>query len=278
MVCPHSLRRGQMLTGTSFAEYCVSKGDLLIKLPESLSFEEAATFPLGTATVGQGLFQKALRLNLPTEPTKTPEPILIYGGSSATGSLGIQFARLAGYHVITTCSPKNNDFVKSVGAHEVFDYKDAECGKKINKATGDKLKLIWDTISLEGSAKICADAMSSDTSGARYGTILPVKFPRDGVETTMTLMYTIFNDPFHKFGQDFPAVTEDFEFAKKFFGITEKLLAEKKLKTHPEKVGGKGLEGALQGLHDMEDGKVSGVKLVYRVKETPADSKAEEEF
>lgn len=61
-----------------FAEYAVAKSDLVVKLPDSLSFEDAATFPLGVSTVGQGLFQKALKLNLPTEPTKSGETVLIY--------------------------------------------------------------------------------------------------------------------------------------------------------------------------------------------------------
>lgn len=261
-----------------FAEYAMVKGDLMVKLPDSLSFEAASTFPLGISTVGQGLYQKAVKLNLPTDPAKDSTPILIYGGSSATGSLAIQFAKMSGYKVLTTCSPHNFDFVKSLGADSVYDYRDSDCAKKINKDTNDSLKLVWDTISLESSAKICAEAMSSDTSGARYGSILPVKLPKEGVETTMTFMYTIFNDAFEKAGRTTPAVPEDFEFAKKFFDITEKLFHEGKLKTHPEHVGQNGLEGALQGMQDMKADKVSGKKLVYRVRETPENSKAEVEL
>lgn len=85
-----SLKAGDRVAGTThganysqpedgcFSEYCVAKGDLLVKLPDSLSFEAASTFPLGVSTVGQGLFQKALKLNLPTNPVKTAEPVLIY--------------------------------------------------------------------------------------------------------------------------------------------------------------------------------------------------------
>ena len=65
-----------------FAEYAMAKGDLLVKIPDSLSFEKAATFPLGTSTVGQGLFQKAVKLNLPTEPVKDSTPVLIYVSSN----------------------------------------------------------------------------------------------------------------------------------------------------------------------------------------------------
>ena len=261
-----------------FAEYCMAKGDLVMKIPDSLSFEQAATAPLGVSTVGQGLYQKALKLALPTEPVKTAEPVLIYGGSSATGSLAIQYAKLSGYRVLTTCSPHNTEFVKSLGADAVYDYKDSACGEKINADTKDSLKLIWDTISLPASAEICASAMSSNPDGARYGSIIPVKFPREGVECTMTLMYTIFNEAFVKGGNEAPAMQEDFEFAKKFFALTERLLAEGKLKTHPEAVGSGGLEGALEGMQDLKNDKVSGKKLVYRVAETAADAKAEVEL
>lgn len=84
-----------------------------------------------------------------------------------------------------------------------------------------------------------------------------------------TLMYTVFGEEF-KFGStSIPASSEDFEFAKEFMGITEKLLAEGKLKPHAEKVGKDGLQGVLQGLEDLKTGKVSGNKLVYLVEETP---------
>jgi len=78
----------------AFAEYIVAKGDLLLKLPPSLSFEEAATLPLGVGTVMQGLYQKGLMMNLPDAPTQGKSFVLIYGGSTATGALGIQYAKL----------------------------------------------------------------------------------------------------------------------------------------------------------------------------------------
>jgi NADPH:quinone reductase-like Zn-dependent oxidoreductase len=176
---------------------------------------------------------------------------------------------------LTTCSPKNNDFLKSLGADATYNYNDADCGQKINKDTNDSLKLAWDCIGPDSGPQICAAALSSDPKGARYGSIAGVKWPRkDGVETMNTMMYTIFDEAFKKFGVDFPKSPEDFEFARKFFQLTEKLLAEGKLKTHPEEVRGNGLEGALQGMQDMKDGKISAAKLVYRIADTPAGSSA----
>ncbi len=81
------------LENGAFAEHIVVKADVQMRIPDSLSDEEAATLGIGYLTVGQGLFQE-LKLPLPTQPAKNPETILIYGGSSATGTLGIQLAKL----------------------------------------------------------------------------------------------------------------------------------------------------------------------------------------
>lgn len=77
----------------TFAEKIVVKADLQMRIPDNMSFEDASTFGVAIATVGQGLYQ-ALHLNFPTNPSTSGEPVLIYGGSSAMGTIGIQFAKL----------------------------------------------------------------------------------------------------------------------------------------------------------------------------------------
>lgn len=80
-----------------FSEYASVIGDLQMRVPTSLSLEAAATIGLGAGTVGQGLFQKSLKLQLPKADGRSENKgttILIYGGGTATGSLGIQFAKL----------------------------------------------------------------------------------------------------------------------------------------------------------------------------------------
>ncbi|OCK76399.1 zinc-binding oxidoreductase alcohol dehydrogenase [Lepidopterella palustris CBS 459.81] len=253
-----------------FAEYAMVKGDLQMRMPDNLSFEKAATVGLGAITVGQGLYQKAMKLRLPTDSTeKNGIPVLIYGGASATGALAIQYAKLSGYTVITTCSPKNFDYVKQLGADAAFDYSEPNIGTKIRDYTGNQMKYAWDTISSDASAQICAAALSSTESGLKYGTLVPVESPRNDVETISTVMYTVFGKAF-KFGdRQLPASHDDFEFGKIFFDVTEKLLAEGRLKTHTERVGRDGLQGALEGLQEMQAGRVRGEKLVYRLAETP---------
>lgn len=64
---------------------------------------------------------------------------------------------------------------------------------------------------------------------------------------------------------DMPAKPEDFEFGKTFWELATKLLTSQQLTVHPTKVGSGGLQGVLNGLEELKSGKVSGVKLVYRI-------------
>jgi NADPH:quinone reductase-like Zn-dependent oxidoreductase len=224
---------------------------------------QAATFPLGAITCGQGLFQTSLKLRLPSDPAKGEEYVLVYGGSTATGSLAVQYVKLAGYKVITTCSPKHNEWMKS---HDItpFNYSDPDCGAQIRKFTDNKLKYAFDTISLPDSVKICAEALSSEP-GCRYGALIGVEFPRKDVVSTTTIMYTVFGEEFSMAGHKFEQSAEDFEFGKMFFELTEKLVGEGKLKTHPEGLREGGLEGVLKGMDEMRENGVSGVKLTYKI-------------
>jgi NADPH:quinone reductase-like Zn-dependent oxidoreductase len=77
----------------AFAQHISVKGDIQIKITDNISFEDAATLGVGLTTVGQAMYQT---LGLPLPPAKVTEPttILIYGGSTATGTLAIQYAKL----------------------------------------------------------------------------------------------------------------------------------------------------------------------------------------
>ena len=265
--CSHGSNFSQSYDGV-FAEHAMVMGDVAMRVPQNVkNVEDVVSVPLGSITVGQGLFQKnkGLELAFPEQGKASGEWLLIYGGSTATGSLAIQFAKLAGYKVVTTCSPRNNEFVKSRGADEVFDYSDHQCGAKIRELTGNKLKYAWDTVSVEDSAKLCDEALSSNSADLHYGSILQVKFPREGVKHTSTVMYTMFGEEFVKGGHKFPASKDDYEFAKTWMELTEKLVAEGKVKPHPKRLGSGGLDGVLKGMEEMKAGKVSGEKLVYRI-------------
>jgi NADPH:quinone reductase-like Zn-dependent oxidoreductase len=80
----------------AFSEYILVKADAQMKVPGTMNLEEAASMGVGVITATMGLYRQ-LGLPLPgleNVSSNDPEWILIYGGSSATGSLAIQFAKL----------------------------------------------------------------------------------------------------------------------------------------------------------------------------------------
>jgi len=107
-----------------FQLYTVVLERLAAPIPDTMAFEDAAVLPLGLSTAACGLFQKdQLGLRYPTaDAAPTGETLLVWGGSTSVGSNAIQLAAAAGYEVITTSSPRNFEYVKSLGASQVFDY------------------------------------------------------------------------------------------------------------------------------------------------------------
>lgn len=172
-------------------------------------------------------------------------------------------ATRSGCEVVVTCSPHNFPFVKSLGATEAFDYNDPDCAKKIREYTKDKLTHVFDCISEGDSPKICSEAISSKGGAISY--LLPVTHERQDVENKRTLGYTVTGEGF-KFGPtEFPPNPKDFEFGKQFWDLATKLVASKQISVHPPKVG-HGLQGIFDGLQQLKEGKVSGTKLVYKIK------------
>ena len=244
----------------AFAETIVARAGGQMHIPDNWSFEEAAGMGVATITVGQGMYQQ-MKLNWPNDPIKEPEWILIYGGSSAMGSVGIEFAKLSGYKVVTVCSPRNFDMVKSYGADEAFDYNDPASVEKIKDVTGGGVRLVWDAIALETTSDFCEKVM---VKGAHYGHILMGKPKRDDVKVTSNLGYTAAGEEVKKIFGNFSKedAEKDYDWIIKWVKVVEPLLAQGKIKPHPVKAG-KGLEGVIGGMDDMRDEKISGQKLVF---------------
>ncbi|WP_405169731.1 NADP-dependent oxidoreductase [Paenibacillus sp. FSL H8-0280] len=99
----------------SYAEYTAVDEHLLAKLPDSISYEEAAAVPLAGLTAWQVLFTHG--------DLKEGETVLIHAGAGGVGMYAIQLAKHAGAHVITTASEKNHELLHSLGADQVIDYK-----------------------------------------------------------------------------------------------------------------------------------------------------------
>ena len=99
----------------TFAELiAINEADVALK-PKTLSMEEAASIPLVALTAWQALVERA--------KLKRGDKVLIHAGSGGVGTIAIQLAKHLGALVATTTSSSNVDFVKSLGADVVVDYK-----------------------------------------------------------------------------------------------------------------------------------------------------------
>tara|TARA_R110002110_G_scaffold205066_1_gene416735 strand:- start:135807 stop:136760 length:954 start_codon:yes stop_codon:yes gene_type:complete len=96
------------------AEYMGITDDYVRKIPDGMSFEEAAVLPMAAQTAWHGLVTQG--------NVKAGDRVLIQAGAGGVGSVAIQVAKAHGAWVATTCSAGNAEFVKSLGADEVVDY------------------------------------------------------------------------------------------------------------------------------------------------------------
>ena len=82
-----------------------------------------------------------LGLDLPGSTTADKgQTVLVWGGSTSVGCNAIQLAKAAGYRVVTTASPHNFDYLKSLGADEVYDYNRSDAAADIARALkGDRM-------------------------------------------------------------------------------------------------------------------------------------------
>ncbi|PEV45666.1 NADPH:quinone reductase [Bacillus thuringiensis] len=99
----------------SYAEFIAVQLDLVSHMPNNISYEEAASIPLAGLTAWQSLIDYA--------KIKENDRVFIHAGAGGVGSLAIQIAKSFGAFVATTASSKNKEFLQSLGADLVIDYK-----------------------------------------------------------------------------------------------------------------------------------------------------------
>ena len=95
-----------------FAEYAVAPESALAHKPDGLTFSEASTIPQAGAIALQGTADAAPR-----------QRVLINGAGGGSGSFAIQLAKRAGAHVTGVDNAGKLDFMRSLGADEVIDYR-----------------------------------------------------------------------------------------------------------------------------------------------------------
>jgi NADPH:quinone reductase-like Zn-dependent oxidoreductase len=98
-----------------FAQYAVAPESVLAHKPEALTFAEASTLPQAAAIALQG-----------TAGLRMGQRALINGAGGGSGSFAIQLARHAGAHVTGVDNASKLEFMRSLGADEVVDYRSVD--------------------------------------------------------------------------------------------------------------------------------------------------------
>lgn len=97
-----------LLPGGGYAEQVAIPEDLLMAVPERLSFEEAAAVPEAFLTASEALLVEAELV--------AGQSVLITAAASGVGSAAVQIAAYLGAFVIASASPAKLDFVAELGA------------------------------------------------------------------------------------------------------------------------------------------------------------------
>ncbi|RMJ17786.1 hypothetical protein CDV36_002493 [Fusarium kuroshium] len=164
--------------GSTWAEYAMAEEDELALKPKNLSWAESVTVPLSALTAWQALFIQA---GVPEpdfdEAAKVPtgRTLLVTGSSGAVGSYIVQLAVYAGLQVIagSSSTERNDEFLRSLGAHEVVEYEELSIVKRsfdivIDTVGGKPLAQAWDLVTDAGSL------ISVDSSSFNFAKMPPV--------------------------------------------------------------------------------------------------------
>ncbi|KAJ9662189.1 hypothetical protein H2198_001540 [Neophaeococcomyces mojaviensis] len=245
----------------AYTHYTLADESIAFKIPSSLDPASASTIPLAVTTAWLALFSKTC---LDMERDK-PQSVLIWGGSSSVGQFAIQLASLHSLNVITTCSPRNFDLVKSLGAANAFDYNSTEVVERIREAAPN-LKFVFDTIgNTNSSAKACEGAAPDCTlCTVRPGKANTEKVPKS-VKVTDVLVWTAFLKD-HSYGKfRWPANTEDHKLAAELYASLPQWIQDGKIRANDVHLL-KGLQSVPKGFQMYREGKISAQKIVYEVR------------
>ncbi|KAL9571858.1 hypothetical protein ACKAV7_004004 [Fusarium commune] len=234
----------------AFAEYTASVEWILLKIPPHLSFEEGASLGISFMTTGLALFKSLDLPGNPLEPTTEPIPVLVYGGSSATGTAAVQLVKLAGFEPIATCSPRNFELVKSYGASAVFDYQDPNCTADIRKHTKNKIKPLV-ALAVNTALEPYSEAVARTRKVVKPDWIMGPQMLGKEIR---------WPEPHWR-----PANAEMGEFGVYWTAVLRKLLDNGLIRPHPIVVKQGGLPEVLGGIEDIREKRISGKKLVFQM-------------
>jgi NADPH:quinone reductase-like Zn-dependent oxidoreductase len=153
----------------TYAEYAVAPSDKVVPKPKNIDYIQAASVPVVAMTAWQALFDVG-----GLSPGQT---VLIHAAAGGVGSFAVQLAKAKGAKVIGTASTRNLDFVRSLGADEIIDYKNTKFEEVVNNVDvvldavgGETQQRSWGVLKPGGIlVSITASSHPSSETAAEYG-------------------------------------------------------------------------------------------------------------
>jgi NADPH:quinone reductase-like Zn-dependent oxidoreductase len=262
----------------TYAEYCVCPEQTVFHIPDSMSFEEAATIPLAAYTAAVGLYRN-LRLPMPFERTDAlagiqPEPLVINGASGAVGSFALKFAKLTpATSPVIAIAGASADFVKENGADIVLNYRNPTVRRDLaNALEGKRLRYALDAANNVESLNYILPNLDSRvgryTCTTSVGEGISVKSSKKGEQQMILELWEgwwqqIWVGSIH---EDNPA--GGIMFAAVTSKILEMEMAAGRFSGHPYEIVEGGLNGVLGALKELRDGRHGNKKYVVRIADT----------
>lgn len=155
-------------SGGGYAEYAVAKRKNVVKLPDEVSFIQAAALPVAALTALQSLRDKG--------HLRPGDKVLINGASGGVGTFAVQVARLLNGEVTAVCSAENAALVLELGADHVIDHDTSDFTQQ-----PELYNVIFDAVA-KSSFDECKNVLTEDGT---YVTTVPS--PRHIVEQVVTI-------------------------------------------------------------------------------------------
>jgi NADPH:quinone reductase-like Zn-dependent oxidoreductase len=161
----------------AYAEYGIAPVNELVKMPDGLSFEDAASIRAGADAAWKALFTEG--------ELEVGQTVLIHAAAGGVGQFAVQLAKWKGAHVIGTASTANLDYVKSLGADQVIDYTATtfedvikEVDLVVDSLGGDTENRSW-TVLKQGGTLVSLTKPPSQDKAKKYGATAKfnTKFP-----------------------------------------------------------------------------------------------------
>jgi NADPH:quinone reductase len=234
-------------------------------------------YPLAAMTADLGLYMR-LRLPEPWHGATNPIPLILYGASGVVGAYAIKLAQVSNIHPIIAVAGRGEAYVEKLISRNkgdvIIDYRQGDKAvisgikEALKKAGASEVRYAFDAVSEKNSYQNICEVLSKD---GKIVLVLPSKEYKEIPESIRKSVTEVESTHF-SLQADSPEAkvgikTGPKEFAYAYFRLFTKGLQDGWFSPHPYEVVPGGLNG-IEGLKNLQAGKASAVKYVYRIADT----------